>query len=203
MMTVRKIFVLSISLFFSKALMAQSPVLLEACNAIQDSQRRLECLKEITKNAQPSQPKDDGTQRRIIQAINSLNTAIDSSVNFQQFQQLRLDLAKELGVFKSNPSHNEAAASLINDAVSAYTDSEMLWSVSLRSRVSVFEIRHHDKLPVWDIASRYGIPTKRIGYMGPQPEVFNQYGFSLSDGLKIIWQTARLKTDTAVRRLTE
>jgi hypothetical protein len=192
---------IALGLMVAELSYAQSAVLLEACNAIKDADKRLECLREAVKTGKDEVAKDNKSEKRLVGVIIALNTAIDSTVNFRQFQQLRLELAKELGMYKSDQGHDQTAAALISDALTAYTDAETLWSVAIRSGTTVFDVRQLEALGIWQVVNRHKIPIVRIGYQGPQPEVFNEYGFSLADGLQAISQAARAKTNDAIKSL--
>jgi hypothetical protein len=192
-----------VGVIFFQSVGAQSTVLLEACNAIQDSIKRLECLKEISKTPQAQSSKSDTSIKRMIEAIGSINSAIDSQVSFNQFQQLRFELAKEVGVYRSSSAQNAKAAALLSEAVAVYTDAETLWGAGIRYRRTVFDMREIDSIGIGDVVSRHNIPMVRIGYQGPQPAVFNQYGFHLADGLRQLSKLARSKTNDAMEIMRE
>lgn len=191
LVTVLKLFtVILLAAIFSVAKAQPSP-LLEACNGIQESSKRLECFKEIFRN---QAPRTTSPSAKLKDVVVSLDGALASSLSLSQFKTLRLELAKELGLYKVSPNASLKVVELMNEALAAYTDAEKFWAISLReggSRGLLSPVDMVD-LGLGSYVEKYQIPLVELNW--------NKW-VSRANGLSAIWSFAKSKTDQAIENL--
>lgn len=140
--------------------LAQSSLLLEACNNIPDTKKRLLCLQELIKLApknalatppqvpmpapvplpadSPVTPAYSVTQQAapnttaIKRLFVSMQAAVKAGLSLNQYQSLVLELAKEIAIFKSeNPSASPKGVDRLEMALRAYQDGETIWHAKI------------------------------------------------------------------------
>ena len=140
--------------------LAQSPLLLEACNNIPNGKKRLLCLQELMKQAPqnalatPPQvpipasgplpavssvtPANSVTQQAapntttIKRLFVSMQAAVKAGLSLNQYQSLVLELTKEMAIFKSeNPSASPKGVDRLEMALNAYQDAETIWHAKI------------------------------------------------------------------------
>jgi len=187
--------ILFLLLSFSFSAFGQSAILLEACNNIQDSGKRLECLRELTKNS-----KNDSSQvdyRKLKQSFISLQAVVASGVNLENYNRAILEPSKELAIFKSeNPNANAEAIEYLENVVVAYNDAATIWRSSIfdTEEVGFFLGKQlpYEKRGLTPIINKYNIPT--------QSATFARY-VTRDTALPVIWAWARQYANSAFRLL--
>jgi len=182
------------SLLLSFGAFAQNNTLLEACNSIDDKEKRFSCLQEIAA-LKSVNSHDANSFKRLKAAFSGIAGAVSAGISYKNYQSMIADPAKELGIFKQESSNiNPQALTFLDRAVSAYNDAERLW------RASIFESRdggilfgkilNYQSLGLSDVIRTYNLPTTTV-LMNPH--------VSVQVALPIIWQyaekTAKLALD--------
>lgn len=189
--TVLKIFtVIFLALALSIAKAQPSP-LLEACNGIQNSSKRLECFKEIFRTQAPA---ITSPSAKLKDVVVSMDSALASSLSLSQFKALRLELAKELGLYKASPNASHKVVELMTEALTAYTDAEKFWTINLREGGSRGLLSPTDMvdLGMGSYVEKYQIPLVELNW--------NKW-VSRANGLSAIWSFAKSKTDQAIQNM--
>lgn len=178
--------------------LAQSSLLLEACNNIDDRSKRLACLQEATKGiSQPVETKP--TFQNLKRSMLAVQGAVGAGINFSIYQNLILDPSKELAIFKSeNPAVNPEALTLLDKAVTAYKDAETLWHADIYSSqdAGIFfggKVLPYDQLGLGGLISRYGIPTS---------SVLTVRTVNIGAALPMIWRFAKQSADAGFEILS-
>jgi hypothetical protein len=135
---------------------AQSSVILEACNSIQDPPRRLECFREATKTASPA---TKTPETRLKESLIGIQGAVDSPISYRQYAEMVSDLGRELAIYNSSQPGGEQTQKF-EAAVQAYKDASVFWAALIRNgtRTALFD----SDLPIFGlvaIVDRYSIPA--------------------------------------------
>lgn len=157
---------------FAGHLHAQTPsVLIEACNAVQDSVKRLECLKAamgVTPAKPPSAELDT-----VMRAFSNMQASLNIGISYNNYQLALLDLAKAVATYKQEAGDKGAAAGkLFDSALEAYRDAGTFWEhyISFYARRGN-DIAYSGGLPVnlngldW-LVGRYNLPTTKSDIWG-------------------------------------
>jgi len=176
---------------------AQTPaVLIEACNTIAESDKRLECLKAAMgagKAAAQAQP-----LAVVARAFANMEASINAGISYNNYQLAVLDLAKATVAFKQDSGESGAAAAkLFESAVEAYSDAGTFWerSISFYARRGN-DIAYAGGLPVsmngldW-LVSKYNLPTGKSDIWG------FERGLPVQSSRSEIWRLAKQKTAQA------
>lgn len=103
-------------------------IILEACNSISSSEKRLECLKAAVNSTDVALVKD----RAFIPLENSftkMHAGIRMGISFLDYQHALLDLANELAIYdKLAPGNSRAGVALLEQALAQYKDARVIWS---------------------------------------------------------------------------
>lgn len=180
-------------LLLSTVVFAQNNVLLEACNAIEDREKRFSCLQEIA--ALKSVNSHDATSfKRLKAAFAGIAGAVNAGLSYKNYQSLIVEPAKELGVFKQENSNiNPEALKFLDKAVSAYNDAERLWRASIYDSqdggIFFGKILNYQALGLSDVIRIYNLPTTTV-LMNPH--------VSVHAALPIIWQYAEKNAKLAL-----
>jgi hypothetical protein len=138
---------------FAVALAQAQPagVLLEACNALQDSAKRLECLKAAIGESQQKAP---AKFEAVTRAFVGLQGGIDSGMSYRAYQSAIVDVARELAIFARDAAPEHAAGvHRLQTALDTYGDAGTFWV-----RAIEFYARRGN-----DIAYSGGLPMKLVG----------------------------------------
>lgn len=113
---------------------AQIPeALLEACNAVQDPAKRLECLKQASGRFFPAaaastNASDDALRRTFI----GLQGSLDSGISLINYQTAVNDIAREMAIYERDaPASASIGLSKLKDALDTYTDAGRFWSEAI------------------------------------------------------------------------
>lgn len=182
----KTIFILA---FLSNTLAAAEPIaLLEACNNIPNSAKRLECFKELFKSRPQGESSNSASKLR--EAIIGLDSAITSQISLSQFRTLRLELAKQLGIYRASTTANSDVVDLAAEALGGYTDAERFWSAAVGGGGS-------GKILLAPEMASLGMGKFVEKYKIPQDGIF----ISRADGLNAIFSHAKRKGDLALSDL--
>lgn len=173
---------------------AQVPdALLEACNAVPEPAKRLECLKQATARSTPAiAASDESIRRSLIGLQGSLNTGI-SLVNYRAAVN---DIARELAVFERDASPQAASGiAKLKEALDTYADAGRFWdaAISFYAR-SNNSISYFGGLPMqqvgleWMVA-KHGLPTRNADLLG----MFA--GVPTDAGRNVMWVKANTLAD--------
>lgn len=189
--------VLAISL--SAAASAQTPaVLIEACNAIADSSKRLECLKAAMGAGGASAQPQPQPLPIVMRAFSNMEASLNAGISYNNYQLAVLDLAKAVAAFKQDSGESGAAAAkLFEAAVEAYSDAGTFWerSISFYARRGN-DLAYAGGLPVsmngldWLVA-KYSLPTAKADIWGIER------GLPVQSSRSEIWRVAKQKASQA------
>ena len=117
---------------------AQSQVLLEACNAIDNRSKRMECLSDLvrlhtektsTGNLNDIKSTAVGRAKAAFAAITEI---VRTGVSYNNYSVAILNPAKELGILRQEvPSLDEIALDKLDQSVRAYNDAATVWRASI------------------------------------------------------------------------
>ena len=134
----KKLYLVVFSIFIGVASSAQTSALLEACNSTEDSNKRLACFEEIIR-IQKNSDRIDNSEEINSTSINrakgtfvSMQSAVQSGVSYNQYSQLLLEPAKELGLLKIEaPTLHPSVVRSLEQAMNAYRDAKFFWQASI------------------------------------------------------------------------
>ena len=172
-------------MLISLGVQAQQSALLEAGNAIDDEEKRLACLKELT-NLNATRANDATSIKRVKAGFSAIAGAVNSGLSYENYKSMILEPARELGIFRQeNPNTKTAALALLEKSVAAYNDAERLWRAyiykSQDGGILFGRILNYQLLGLTDIINTYNLPTTVV--------LFNPH-VQISTALPIIWQYA-------------
>lgn len=196
---------MTFKLFFAAALAwaaalanAQPRVLMEACNAIDDRAKRMECLDQLMQ----LQPANVGSARngdsqelalkRAKAAFASIASVVQTGISYNNYSALILEPAKELGVLRQGaPVLNTQVFEKLSESVRAYNDAAIVWQASIyqTQNAGVFgRILAPDRSGLMPIVNRYGLSTTTV--------LLNQH-LPAEEALAKIWRHAALSSERA------
>lgn len=183
--------------FLSQSVWSQSAILLEACNNIENSSKRLACLQEVMKEKSSPQLQQSVSFLSLKKSFTSMQGAVASGISLRNYQNLVLEPAKELANFKSeNPNVNAAAIGLLDKALAAYNDAETLWNADIYSSkdggIFFGRILPYEQLGLGWIVRKYNLQTTTILLTA---------SVSADTSLPKIWGIAKESADSAFRTL--
>lgn len=175
-------------------------MLLEACNSIDDKDKRLSCLKELSELSRTSAPANSAMKAaadRVKNAFASVSGAVNSGISYNNYSSLILEPAKELEIFKqSNPKPNQVAISQFEEALVAYRDAATVWHASIFKSddggLFLGKILNPQYTGLQGIVNKYDLPVKQI--------VLTQH-LSAEIALPIIWRYALEHAQAAAKAL--
>lgn len=171
-----------------------SMVLIEACNAITEEAKRLECLKAAVGTASSAAPNANEPLKK---AFADIQSSVDVGISYNNYQTALLDLAKAVAAFKVSPG-DDAAKKLASEALDAYKDAGTFWerAISFYAR-SDNNLAYGGGLPVgltgmdW-LVSKYSLPTVRSDLLGLHS------GLPVAGTRSRLWEIAASKASSAV-----
>lgn len=149
------------------SLRAQSSLMLEACNALKDSVRRLACLQELLKSKPEAPHKSElrglSEMRR---AFSSIKGSVDVGVSLSQYRSISLEPARALAAFQAeNPSAPSDAIALLQRSASAYRDAQEVWNAAIfQSQDAGFfgRVLNWRTAGLGEIVSKYSLQTTTL-----------------------------------------
>ena len=113
--------------------LAQSSVLMDACNALSDKKQRLACFNELMSLKAASGAQSEAADKRLRSAFASIAGAVGSGLSYNAYAALVLEPAKELEVFRrEHPGTSPVALQLFDQALLAYRDAQTVWLASVQ-----------------------------------------------------------------------
>ena len=171
---------------------ANNDALLEACNAVPDATRRLECFKQAA--AKPVQSPTAMPHQALRDALIALDGQLVQGMSLVSYNEAMLAPAREMALFeKRNPGANPQAIGALRAAMSAYSDAARFWKASISAGVrnrGIFtsSTMTYDDMTLYgisDLIGKYSFPTVGTGPFGAFTGV-SQYA-----GVSTIWAVAR------------
>ena len=171
---------------------ANNDALLEACNAVPDATRRLECFKQAA--AKPVQSPTAMPHQELRDALIALDGQLVQGMSLVSYNEAMLPPAREMALFeKRNPGANPQAIGALRAAMSAYSDAARFWKASISAGVrnrGIFtsSTMTYDDMTLYgisDLIGKYSFPTVGTGPFGAFTGV-SQYA-----GVSTIWAVAR------------
>ncbi|MFN9473554.1 hypothetical protein [Acidovorax sp.] len=181
-------------------------VLLEACNAISDPAKRMECLKAAMGAAGTSAPQAERRQVAVDalkKAFGNMQAGLDIGTSYNNYQVAMLDLAKAVAAFRQDAGEFAAPAmASLNASLEAYRDAAVFWehSIDFYARRDN-SLAYAGGLPVgltnmeW-LVRKYGLPTVRADLLG-----FHS-GLNVTNTRTTLWAYAGSKYNEAFQALT-
>lgn len=176
---------------------SQTPsVLIEACNAVADPGKRLECLKAAMGTGSAT------TQVQPLAAVNrafaGMEASIDAGVSYNNYQVAMLDLAKAIATFRHDGGESmKEAAKLFGLAVETYSDAGAFWARSIEFYARRDNgIAYAGGLPVsmngmdW-LVGKYGLSTGKADIWGIER------GLPVDSTRSELWRIAKQRTAKA------
>ena len=188
-------FIAITAMLFSAASHGQTSALLEACNSLDDKDKRLACFREIS-NLKNSGATDATAGKRVKNAFAAIAGAVNSGISFNNYSVMILEPAKEVGIFRQEvPPPNPRVLDLFDQALVSYREAEKVWHASIYngSDSGVFgRVLNPKYTGLLDIVRKYNLPTRTV--------LFNDH-LPVDTALPIIWRYAEERAKAAVELL--
>lgn len=193
-----KLFVAFLFVFCSTLANAQPKALLEACNAIDDKTKRMECLEQLMQlQGATSKSNESSPQRHALKRAKSTFSAVastvQSGVSLNNYSQLIMEPAKELGVLRQEASALDPLVfEKLQSAVAAYNDAATVWRASIYQSqdggILVGKILNPERTGLVPIVNRYGLYTTTVLFTPHLPA---------DAAIAKIWRYAEMVTNEA------
>lgn len=178
-------------------------VLIEACNAVPDAAKRMECLKAAMGAA--ATPETDKRQVHVDvlkRAFGGMQAGLDIGTSYNNYQIAVLDLAKAVAAFRQDAGEFAAPAmAQLNVSLEAYRDAGVFWERSIGFYAQRDNsLAYAGGLPVglnnmeW-LVRKYGLPTVRSDLLGLHS------GLHVQNTRATIWAYASARYSEALRAL--
>ncbi|MBX7229629.1 MAG: hypothetical protein K1X48_08505 [Burkholderiaceae bacterium] len=186
----RKFLILLLLACSARGAAAQIPdVLLEACNNIQNSEKRLACLKaaanEKSKTTQPN------NLAQLKKAFGDIRASLDLGVSYNNYQTALLELAKAIATFKREATQKEKTGlEYFEESLNSYNDAGILWAKSIEFYARRDNLLSYGGgLPISvpkinELVSKYNLQTVKADLLG------FQRGVSVNTSRSLIWAKA-------------
>lgn len=145
---------------------------MDACNAIEDKEKRVNCFSELVKiqegNKKSSEPSAQALAvKKAKDSFFAVSSAVDSGVSFNNYSSIILEPAKALGVMRSDaPQLDTIVFENLQSAIDAYNDAARIWHASIYKSqdggVFVGRILNPDMTGLTSIVQRYGLETRSV-----------------------------------------
>lgn len=175
---------------------AQSSILLEACNSIVDSSKRLVCLQELMNSRPAASSQPDASGERVRNAFLGLQGTVSSGISYSLYTQQLIEPASALGVYRASPKADPAAVEMLELALQAYGDAQTLWRASIYDskdaglRGRIFPYR---ELGLVDLVEKYQLPVISMVYVNDH--------LPIDAALPLVWRQASDLTKAALQQL--
>ena len=180
----RYAFIAATALLLPLVAHGQTSALLDACNSIEDKDKRLACFKELTSLQGPGTPANSSS-KRVRDSFAALAGVLDSGISLSSYSAMLLEPAKELGILKQDASSaNPNALDLFDQALKSYRDAETVWRASIFSSrdAGIFgKVLSPSSTGLSDIVRKYRLPTTTV---------FLNEHLPLYPALSMIWKSA-------------
>lgn len=172
---------------------AQPTALLEACNAVDDKDKRLACFKELSTLKSPTAPDTAAATKKVKNAFAAVAGAVSSGISLNNYSALLLEPSKELEIFRQErPVPNQRALDLYEEALLSYRDAEKVWHANIfdSSDGGLFlgRMLNPEYTGLQGIVNKYNLPTRKVLLSTHLPA---------DTALQIIWSHARERVQAA------
>jgi hypothetical protein len=171
-------------LFGAGSTWAQPQVLLEACAALPDPTKRLECLRLVVGRAERE------PLAQLKETTIGVQSGLTANLSYSQYESLSLQFIRQLALYKATQPPSEIST-LLDEAAVAYEDAKSFW---LRSRGY---LTRYDRLLDVDDMKRIGMDSFVWKYSIP---ITVQNGLSWirpESALRAMWSYAEGRTTKA------
>lgn len=191
-----RVFVFTSATVFCTGVFAQQGALLEACNALEDKDKRLACFKELT-SQRPATDSSAVALKTLKASFFAIAGLVDAGTSLNQYRAQLPELARALGVYKGEAASTDVSALRhLDKAVGAYNDAATLWAAHIydsQDGGAFFgRVLNYEMLGLTNIVNRYSLPTTTV--------LFNSH-VPIDSALPLIWSYARREAEAAFRRL--
>lgn len=166
----------------------QQSVLIAACNAIEDSAKRLECLNAAMAKPVPQVDRTEAVER----AFAAFQSNLEVGISYNNYQVALLELGRELTMFERSAATGDApGVAKLREALETYKDAGTFWEAAIRFYARRDNgISYGGGLPMnmvglgW-MLSKYNLPTRNSDIWGINVGVPTDLGRSM------LWKKAR------------
>lgn len=185
-------FVAIIAMLLCVVAHAQSSAILDACNSIEDKDKRLACFTELA-NLKSSGASNEAAAKRVKNSFAAIAGVVNSGVSFNDYSAMLLEPAKEIEIFKQDiPTTNPKVLYLFDQALLAYHDAKIVWKASIydSDNAGFFgQVLRPRRTGLQGIVNKYNLPTEKV--------LFNDH-LPIDSALQIIWKYADERAKAAV-----
>jgi hypothetical protein len=179
----------------------QTPsVLVEACNAIQDADKRLECLKAAMNSTGATKKTPDS--EALESAFSGMQSSLDVGISYQNYQTALLNVARETGFFKRSAAPNlMPAITKLEEAIDTYKDAGTFWEASIRFYANGDNsLAYSGGLPVQQVdlmwmVQKHQLPTRKADIWGLW------VGVPTDEGRSAMWGKAKALSENGIALL--
>lgn len=191
--------ILACLIFGAGACAAQiSDALIEGCNALQDSAKRLECLKAAVARPSAFRSNIEPLERAFL----GLKSALSVGMSFNSYHSALQDVAKEIAVYEKDAGPEQGPGIVrVKEALDTYRDAGRFWeaAISFYSRRNN-SLTYFGGLPVQQVGldwmvSKHGLPTRNSDLLG----FF--VGVPTDQGRTVMWLKAQAQADEGMELL--
>lgn len=193
----KKAYIILVAITSFSAAASQPLVLLEACNNLADSGKRLACFQELNL-IRPAQPTAvDPSHERVRNAFLSIQGAVDSGLSYLIYSQQLIEPASALSVYTNSATASPAAVLLFESSLQKYKDAQTIWNASIRNTRDagvfgrVFDFRTSGLV---NLVYKYDLATMKI--------LFNDH-LPLEPALAKVWSSAKADGMSALARMEQ
>lgn len=167
-------------------------ILIEACSAMPDADKRLQCLKAAIGTASTTSSPKAAAIDTLAKAFGAMQAGIDIGMSYRDYQASLLELARAIAAFKQQV--NDLPTTLIDASLGAYNDAGLLWQGSIEFYANPDNRAFAAGIPVGGsdlniLVGRYRLTTGRTGFLGLQE------GLDAASGRWQIWTIAKANAE--------
>lgn len=191
----KKLLVFGVAALVAMAATAQSSILLEACNNIADSNKRLACLQELMNSRPAASSQTDPSLERVKNAFLGLQGTVSSGLSYNAYVQQILEPASALGIYRASAKADPVAVGMFETSLQAYKDAQEIWRASIhdsRDAGIYGQVLDYRRTGLVQIIERYQLPVTRVVGIPHLPA---------QSALPVVWRQASEQTDMAIRRI--
>ena len=182
-----------VALIFFGVAHAQPTALLEACNAVDNKDKRLACFKELSNLKSPAPVDAAAPSKKMKNAFAAVAGAVSSGISLNNYSALLLEPSKEIEIFRQErPVPNPIALDLYNEALMSYRDAERVWHASIFDSsdggLLLGRVLNPEYTGLQGIVNKYNLPTRKVLLSVHLPA---------DTALQIIWRHARERVQAA------
>lgn len=155
------------ALLFSVVASGQSSILLEACNNLVDSEKRLVCLKEVFRGNDDKFSQKNESLERLKNSFLGIQGVVNSGVSYRIYAEKILEPAQAIQIFSANQKgESSGALRSFQEALETYRDAEILWRAYITSSrdggIFVGRVLDYKNLGLSYLIEKYQLPTTTV-----------------------------------------